>query len=133
MAALKVSSLNGVQIYNCAAGKTTPQWFDEASKNKTNLKYNAGRSTSRYQPPRALRPERVLLRACVCAEFRNRIEVIQGFDMPTASTRIKVSPNQKFVCVAGVYKPRIKMFELDQLGMKFERYLVPIYPPFSAA
>ncbi len=97
-AALKVSSLNGVQIYNVAAGKTNPQWAEEAKKQKTNLRYNE--------------------------EYRRRIELIQDFDMPTASNRIKVSPNRKFIAVSGVYKPRIRMFEVEQLGMKFERYIV---------
>ena len=38
--ALKVSELNGVKVYNCTSGKTTPQWVDEASKTNRSLRYN---------------------------------------------------------------------------------------------
>ena len=34
-----------------------------------------------------------------------------------------MSPDNKFVYTAGVYKPRIRCYELDQLSMKFERHL----------
>jgi len=36
---------------------------------------------------------------------------------------VKVSPDGKFVAAAGVYKPQIKVYEADQLSMKFERHV----------
>ena len=35
----QVSSLNGVKIYNCAAGKTVPEWMEEAKKKHKSLRY----------------------------------------------------------------------------------------------
>ena len=59
MAALKVSSLNGVKVYNCTAGKTLPQWFEEAGNNRRSLRKNE--------------------------DFRRRIELIQDFQFNTAA------------------------------------------------
>jgi hypothetical protein len=55
--------------------------------------------------------------------FKRRIELIHDFQMPVASTTIKLSPDGEFAYVAGVYKPRIRCYELGQLSMKFERFL----------
>ena len=43
--------------------------------------------------------------------------------MPIATTCMVMSPDSKFVYTAGVYKPRIRCYELAQLSMKFERHL----------
>lgn len=32
--ALKVSSSNGVKVYNCTAGKSTPQWYEDSIQKK---------------------------------------------------------------------------------------------------
>lgn len=89
----------------------------------------------------ALAAEQLLIIACGCmpccvsvlsslcyvavlAEFRGRIELIQDFDFPAASTRIKMSRDGQFIGVCGVYKPQIKVFECSQLSMKFERHAV---------
>jgi len=93
---LKVSSLNGVKVYNCTAGKTTPEWFDLYKGREGALRYNE--------------------------EFRRRIELIQDFEFPTSCSVIRVSPDGRYIAAAGTYKPSIRLFELDQLSMKVERY-----------
>lgn len=95
---LSVSALNGVKVYNLSAGKTLPQWLDQTkSGNARALRYND--------------------------EFRQRLELVQGLDFPTASTNIKVSRDGSFLAACGVYKPQVKVFELSQLSEKFERHL----------
>lgn len=42
-AALKVSELNGIKVYNCTAGKTTPEWLEEHKNKHVSLRYNEGR------------------------------------------------------------------------------------------
>jgi len=54
----QISELNGVKIYNLSAGKSTPEFLQEAKKLKTTLKYNKA--------------------------YRNRIELIQDFDFKIA-------------------------------------------------
>jgi ribosome biogenesis protein ENP2 len=54
-----------VKIYNCAAGKTVPEWMEDAKKKHKSLRYDQ--------------------------EFRNRLELIQDFTFPQTSQKIKIS------------------------------------------
>lgn len=54
-------------------------------------------------------------------DVRRRIELIQDFDMPGLSTSIRVSKDGRYVVATGIYKPRVKCFDVDQLSLKFER------------
>lgn len=53
--------------------------------------------------------------------LRRRIELIQDFSMPVAATSVAVSRNGQYVFAAGVYKPRVRCYDLSHLSMKFER------------
>ncbi|KAF8067840.1 NUC153 and WD40 repeat-containing nucleolar rRNA processing-related protein [Lyophyllum atratum] len=50
------------------------------------------------------------------------IELIQGFEFPEASNRIKTTRDGHHVIASGTYKPQIRVWDLDQLSMKFERH-----------
>lgn len=54
-------------------------------------------------------------------DIRKRIELIQDFDMPGLSTSVKISRDGQYVIATGVYKPRIKCFDVNNLSLKFER------------
>jgi ribosome biogenesis protein ENP2 len=54
-------------------------------------------------------------------DIRRRIELIQDFDMPGLSTTIRVSRDGQYVLATGIYKPRIKCFDVNNLSLKFER------------
>lgn len=95
--ALKVSALNGVKVYNCSAGKTTPQWMEDSIKKNISLRYND--------------------------EFRRRIDLIQDFQFPEASTSIQMTRNDGYIGCAGIYKPMIKVYDTENLSLKFERAL----------
>lgn len=43
--------------------------------------------------------------------------------MPVASTKVRQSPDGKFLIVGGTYSPRIRCYELAEMSMKFERYV----------
>uniref|UniRef100_A0A0G4I4Y4 NUC153 domain-containing protein n=1 Tax=Chromera velia CCMP2878 TaxID=1169474 RepID=A0A0G4I4Y4_9ALVE len=94
---LKSLNVNGVKVYNLSAGKTLPQFLDDAQKNSKSLKKNE--------------------------DFRRRIELIQHFDFPIASQKVAVSENQQFIAAVGIYPPEIRMYETATLGMKFSRRL----------
>ncbi|CBJ33561.1 conserved unknown protein [Ectocarpus siliculosus] len=95
MSGMQVSTFHGVKIYNLSSGKTLPQWLSEKKR----------RSLSKD------------------VEYRRRIELLQDFDFPTASQKVCVSPDAQYVIVAGTYPPQIKVFEVADLSMKFERHL----------
>ena len=91
----KVSTLNGVKVYNLTAGKALPSFLSDRQKRNLNKR----------------------------TEFQHRVQLIQDFEFPTASTSIKMSRNGEFVVAAGCYKPMIRIFELAEMGMKCERYV----------
>lgn len=43
MSGLQVNTLNGVKVYNCTAGKSTPEWFQEFKHREGTLRYNEGK------------------------------------------------------------------------------------------
>jgi len=93
---MQVSTTNDVKIYNLSAGKTIPEWISERKRRK-------------------------LVNQDI--DIRKRIELIQDFDMPALSDVIRVSNDGQYVLSTGIYKPRLKCYDLNNLGIKFERCL----------
>jgi len=93
---MQVSTTNDVKIYNLSAGKSLPDWLTE-------------------------RKRRQLVRDDI--DIRKRVELIQDFEMPAVSDRIRVSRDGQYVLATGIYKPRLRCYDLHNLGMKFERCL----------
>lgn len=50
------------------------------------------------------------------------VELIQGFEFPEASNKIKTTPDGTHAIATGTYKPQIRVWDLDQLTLKFERH-----------
>jgi hypothetical protein len=65
------------------------------------------------------------------------IELIQHFEFPEASIRIKTTRDGHHAIATGTYKPQMRVWDLDQLALKFERhtdienvdFIVSCYPP----
>ncbi|XP_057375399.1 nucleolar protein 10-like isoform X1 [Daphnia carinata] len=89
-----IQSSNNVKIYNLSAGKSLPEWLSDRKK-------------------RALQSKDL--------DIRRRVELIQDFDMPGVSTSIKVSKDGRYIMATGIYKPRVRCYEVANLSMKFER------------
>jgi ribosome biogenesis protein ENP2 len=56
-------------------------------------------------------------------DYRRRLELIQDTKFPVACQRVKTSRDGRFLFATGTYPPQIKVYELSQLSMKFERHL----------
>ncbi|CAG8680784.1 10768_t:CDS:10, partial [Cetraspora pellucida] len=54
--------------------------------------------------------------------WRSRVELIQDFEFPEASIRVKTTRDGRFVMATGVYKPQIRVFEYAEMAMKFDRH-----------
>ncbi|KAJ3118027.1 Nucleolar protein 10 [Phlyctochytrium bullatum] len=94
---LQVTHQNNVKIYSITSGARSalPDWL---SKRKSKiLKHDV--------------------------EYRTRIELIQDFQFPEASLRIKYTPDGNYVIATGVYKPHMRVFDLAELSMKFDRFV----------
>uniref|UniRef100_M4BWD3 Uncharacterized protein n=1 Tax=Hyaloperonospora arabidopsidis (strain Emoy2) TaxID=559515 RepID=M4BWD3_HYAAE len=97
MAALAASSLNGVKIYNLSSGKTLPQWLAEKSGSRKALAKDE--------------------------DYRRRVELLQDFHFPASCQRVRMSSDGHFVVATGVYPPLVKVFDVRDLSLKFERGL----------
>lgn len=91
----KVSTLNGVKVYNLTAGKALPSFLSDRQKRNLNKR----------------------------AEFQHRVQLVQDFEFPTASSTLKMSRDGAYVVAGGCYKPMIRIFELSEMGMKCERFV----------
>jgi ribosome biogenesis protein ENP2 len=102
------------QVYNLTAGKSFPVW------------------TTPEQRKKLAKDE----------SYRSRVMVLQDFDMPQASQKMRITRDERHLFVSGTYKPRlvflqcaavffvivslcfsirIKCYEVAELSCKFER------------
>eukprot|EP00842_Homolaphlyctis_polyrhiza_P000304 jgi/Hompol1/1274/HPOL_001151-RA len=93
---MQVSNYNNVKIYSItsASRSAIPDWLARQNKNK--LKNDQA--------------------------WRNRIELIQDFEFPEASLRLKETRDGNFLIATGVYQPQMRVYELAQMSMKFDRH-----------
>mmetsp|Transcript_85534 Transcript_85534/g.133652 ORF Transcript_85534/g.133652 Transcript_85534/m.133652 type:complete len:544 (+) Transcript_85534:52-1683(+) len=94
---MQVTEYNDVKVYNLSAGKSLPQFLEEAKKNQKSLRTNE--------------------------DFRRRLDLIQDFEFNIASSRVRVSPDGEYIAATGVYPPEVRLFETRELGMKCARGL----------
>lgn len=57
---------------------------------------------------------------CTNSELRLHARV-QDFDFPEASNKIKTTRDGQYVVATGTYKPRMKVYDLEELSLKTER------------
>ena len=92
---MKVATFNGCKVYNLSSGKTMPQWLSESKK-------------------------RALLKD---EDYRKRLELIQDFEMTTASHCIKMTNDNEHIIVTGTYPPLVRCYTTSDMAMKFQRGL----------
>lgn len=93
--AMKVSTFNGVKVYNLSNGKSFPTWLSENQKRKL----------------------------AKDDEYRNRVDLIQDFEVNTAAQRVRLSGDGEHVLVSGTYPPCFRCYTLSDLSLKFHRGL----------
>ena len=55
-------------------------------------------------------------------EYRERVTLLQDFSFPEAATRIKLTPDEQYIIACGVYKPQVRVYDLTQTSLKFDRH-----------
>ena len=53
---------------------------------------------------------------------RRQVELIQDLEFPAACHRLKATSDGQFLFATGIHAPRLRVYELGQLSMKFERH-----------
>lgn len=61
-------------------------------------------------------------RGAVKEHVEGTIELIQHFEFPEASNRVKTTRDGSHVVATGTYKPQMRVWDLNQLSLKFERH-----------
>jgi len=92
---MKVTDMNGVKVYTVSGQKSFASWLAPDKK-------------------RSLRKD---------AEYLRRIELVQDLQFDTASTRLKATPDGQYLIASGIYPPQVRVYELSELSLKFERHL----------
>ncbi|KAK9740728.1 hypothetical protein RND81_03G056000 [Saponaria officinalis] len=94
---LKSSSMNGVKLYSITGQHRNPaSWLNPKKQ-------------------RALRKD---------LDYQQRVELIQDLRFETATTKIRATPDGEFLIASGIYPPQVKVYELRELSLKFERHLI---------
>ncbi|KAL8459694.1 hypothetical protein ACS0TY_036152 [Phlomoides rotata] len=93
---LKSSSINGVKMYSVTAQHRPAAWL----------------------PPKKLKAQRKN------PDYLQRVDLIQDLRFETSTSRIKVTPDGEYVIASGIYPPQVKVYELRELSLKFERHLI---------
>ncbi|KAJ2888392.1 Small ribosomal subunit biogenesis [Coemansia asiatica] len=90
------------------------------STNNVKVYTVTGSSLSRKLPDWLARRKRRELQKDV--EWTSRVELLQDFEFPEASLKIKTTADGNFCMATGVYKPQMRVFEFSDLSMKFDRH-----------
>ncbi|XP_047316243.1 nucleolar protein 10 [Impatiens glandulifera] len=93
---LKGASTNGVKMYSVTGNRSVATWL----------------------PPKKLRALRK------DNDYQKRVELVQDLKFEIATSRIKASPDGEFLIASGIYPPQVKVYELRELSLKFERHLI---------
>ncbi|XP_077248557.1 embryo sac development arrest 7 [Tasmannia lanceolata] len=93
---LKSTDINGVKMYSVSGQRSLATWL-KPKKKKSNWKDN---------------------------DSMQRLDLIQDLRFETATIKIKATPDGEFIIASGIYPPQVKVFELRELSLKFERHLI---------
>ncbi|CAK7340222.1 unnamed protein product [Dovyalis caffra] len=92
---LKSTSINGVKMYMVSSQQRNPaSWV----------------GFKKQRPPHKDK------------NYQQKIELLQDLTFPTATSRVKVTPDGEFLIASGIYPPQIKVYELREFALKFERH-----------
>jgi ribosome biogenesis protein ENP2 len=92
---MKVATYNGCKVYNLSDQKALPLWLSDKKK-------------------------RLLSKD---SQYNQRVELIQDFDVPTASQCIKLTSDLEHILITGTYPPVIKCYNVHDMSLKFQRGL----------
>ncbi|KAK4049478.1 Small ribosomal subunit biogenesis [Microbotryomycetes sp. JL221] len=94
--AAKIYTVNG----GGASGKNAAAWLEQKLGSKNKKRRTGGQGGTGGE---------------------GEIRLIQDFDFPEASNKIKSTRDGQFVMATGTYKPRMKVYDLNELSLKTER------------
>ncbi|KAL9324396.1 hypothetical protein ACSQ67_009253 [Phaseolus vulgaris] len=93
---MKSTSINGVKMYTIASQQPSlASWLPSKKKNShRNVK-----------------------------SYTQNLQLLDDLRFATAATKIKATPDGEYIVASGIYPPQVKVYEVRELGLKFERHL----------
>lgn len=107
------ASVELARVYSVSGGTSSAP--EQASYNSTSLPdilRRSGSSNKRKKRKAAIENDKIL----------SKIELIQDFEFPVASNKIRCTNDGMHIMATGSYKPQIRVWECEQLSLKFERH-----------
>lgn len=107
------AALDPARVYTVSGGSSSAP--EEASYNSTSLPdilRRSGSSNKRKKRKAAIENDQIL----------SKIELIQDFEFPVASNKIRCTHDGLHIMATGTYKPQMRVWECEQLSLKFERH-----------
>uniref|UniRef100_A0AC34FTM2 Nucleolar protein 10 n=1 Tax=Panagrolaimus sp. ES5 TaxID=591445 RepID=A0AC34FTM2_9BILA len=93
---MEFSAHETLKVFNLSKGDSIPEWVSSKRRRKLE-KQHIG--------------------------FRRSIRLIQDFEFPDVATTISLTPNGRYIIAAGVYKPMLRCYDVNELSLKFEHGL----------
>lgn len=109
------AAVEPARVYTVSGGGAATSGAAGTSFNSSSLPdllRKSGSSNKRKKRKTALKDEEIL----------SRIELIQDFEFPEASNRITATRDGQSIVATGTYKPQIRVWDCEQLSLKFERH-----------
>lgn len=100
------------RVYTVSGGSGASEEASYSFTSLTDILRRSGSSNKRKKRKAAIENDKIL----------SKIELIQDFDFPVASNRIKCTRDGLNIMATGTYKPQIRVWECEQLSLKFERH-----------
>ncbi len=127
---MQVSNPNNIKIYNLSAGRSLPEWLSDRKKRA--LQKQDGDLRKRIELIQVGLGSFEVLASIGLMKAGMRVNqmlfsrrqsafVLQDFEMPGVSNFVDITRDQQYIFACGVYKPRIRCFDVNNLSMKFER------------
>lgn len=92
---IAVSEFNGIKSYNFSFGKSLPDALEDAAAKKKGTKHDP--------------------------ELKKKVELIYDFHFHTSSQCLEVTKDGNYIIAAGIYPPRLKIFDVNDMSLKCER------------
>uniref|UniRef100_A0A7E4VEQ6 Nucleolar protein 10 n=1 Tax=Panagrellus redivivus TaxID=6233 RepID=A0A7E4VEQ6_PANRE len=93
---MEVSATDDFRVYNLSKGDSIPDWVSSKRRRKLEKQYST---------------------------FHSGIRLVQDFGFPDLSTAIALTPDGQYILGSGVYKPSLKLFDVNELSQKYEHGL----------
>ncbi|XP_057430255.1 uncharacterized protein LOC130723284 [Lotus japonicus] len=93
---IKSTTINGVKMYTIASQQPSRASWLPTKKERSHRKIKS---------------------------YTENVQLLEDLRFTTATTKIKATPDGEYIIASGIYPPQVKVYEVRELGLKFERHL----------